>query len=56
MQLMLHHYSTRRQCADKAAAEHLSQRIHDRSAEEFEVETAPHKMYNISRLVVHFEE
>ena len=33
VQVMLHHYSTRRQSADKAAAEHLGQRIHGRSAE-----------------------
>jgi hypothetical protein len=54
VQVMLHHYSTRRQSSGKAAAEHLGQRIHGRSAEKFEVERAPHKMYNISRLVVHF--
>jgi hypothetical protein len=28
VQVMLHHYSTRRQSSDKAAAEHLGQRIH----------------------------
>ena len=30
VQVMLHHYSTRRQSADKAAADHLGQRIHGR--------------------------
>ena len=34
VQVMLHHYSTRRQSADKAAADHLGQRIHGRSTEE----------------------
>ncbi len=33
VQVMLHHYSTRRQSADKAAAEHLGQRIHGNKAE-----------------------
>ena len=33
VQVMLHHYSTRRQSADKAAAEHLGQRIHGDKAE-----------------------
>jgi hypothetical protein len=31
---MLHHYSTRRQSADKAAADHLGQRIHGRKTDE----------------------
>ena len=30
VQVMLHHYSTRRQSADKAAAEHLGARVHQR--------------------------
>jgi hypothetical protein len=33
LQVMLHHYSTGRQSADKAAAEHLGQRIHGNKAE-----------------------
>jgi integrase len=33
VQVKLHHYSTRRQSADKAAAKHLGQRIHGRSDE-----------------------
>jgi hypothetical protein len=33
VQMMLHHYSTRRPSADKAAAEHLGQRIHGNKAE-----------------------
>ena len=31
VQVMLHHYSTRRQSADKAAADHLGARVHQRS-------------------------
>ncbi len=34
VQVMLHHYSTRRQSADKAAADHLGQRIHGRAQAE----------------------
>jgi len=33
VQVMLHHHSTRRRSADKAAAEHLGQRIHGHQAE-----------------------
>lgn len=32
VQVMLHHYSTRRQSADKAAADHLGQAIHGRGS------------------------
>ena len=34
VQVMLHHYSTRRQSADKAAADHLGERIHGRRTED----------------------
>ncbi len=34
VQVMLHHYSTRRQSADKAAAEHLGARVHQRAGTE----------------------
>lgn len=34
VQVMLHHYSTRRQSADRAAAAHLGERIHGQRADE----------------------